>query len=84
MATPSNVVNVPKPDAKSFNKHRLLEKNTLIKNQVAHFREIEKTLPPEQQSGMNFDEIKTEGQAAEYIGKLTKFLHGVPLKAGGK
>ena len=84
MAIPSNVINVPKPNPKSFNKHRLLEKNTLIKNQVAHFREIEKTLPLEQQSGMNFDDIKTEGQAAEYIAKLTKFLHGVPLKAGGK
>ena len=84
MATTSNVVTVPKPNAKSFNKHRLLEKNALIKNQVQHFREIEKTLPPEQQSGMNFDDIKTEGQAAEYIAKLTKFLHGKPRTAGGK
>lgn len=84
MATTSNVVNVPKPNAKSFNRHRLLEKNALIKNQVLHFREIEKTLPPEQQSGMNFDDIKTEGQAAEYIAKLTKFLHGKPQTAGGK
>lgn len=84
MATTSNVVTVPKPNAKSFNKHRLLEKNALIKNQVLHFREIEKTLPPEQQSGMNFDDIKTEGQAAEYIAKLTKFLHGKPRTAGGK
>lgn len=84
MATTSNVVNVPKPNAKSFNRHRLLEKNALIKNQVLHFREIEKTLPPEQQSGMKFDDIKTEGQAAEYIAKLTKFLHGKPRTAGGK
>ena len=84
MAAPSNVVNVPKPNPKSFNKHRPLEQNTLIKNQVLHFREIEKTLPPEQQSGMNFDDIKTEGQAAEYIAKLTKFLHGKPLTAGGR
>ena len=84
MATPSNVVKVPKPNPKSFDKHRLLEKNTLIKNQVLHFREIEKTLPPEQQSGMKFEDIKTEGQAAEYIAKLTTFLHGKPLTAGGK
>ncbi len=84
MATPSNVIRVPKPAASSFNKNRLLSKNELIKNQVKHVREVEKSLPPEQQSGMDFDKITTEGQAAEYIGKLTKFLHGKPRTAGGK
>ena len=84
MATPSNVVNVPKPAAGTFNKHRLIEKNTLLLNQLKHFREVEKTLPAEQQSGMNSDDIKTEAQLAEYVGKLTKFLHGKPFTAGGK
>jgi hypothetical protein len=84
MATPSNVVRVPKPAASSFNKNRPISKNKLIENQVKHFREVEKTLPPEQQTGMDFDKIATEGQAAEYIGKLTKFLRGTPRTAGGK
>jgi len=84
MATPSNVVNVPKPAAGSFNKHRLIEKNTLLQHQLQHFREVEKTLPPEQQTGMNPDDIKTEGQLAEYISKLTRFLHGEPRTAGGR
>jgi hypothetical protein len=84
MPTPPNVVQVPKPSASSFNKNRPLAKNTLILNQVRHFREVEKTLPADQQTGIDVDAIQTEGQAAEYIRKLTKFLHGAPLTAGGK
>jgi hypothetical protein len=84
MATPSNVIRVPKPAAGSFDKNRLLSKNKLLENQVRNFREVEKTLPPEQQSGMDFAKITTEGQAAEYIGKLTKILHGIPRTAGGR
>jgi hypothetical protein len=84
MPTPSNVVQVPKPSPNSFNKNRPLTKNLLILNQVKHFREVEKTLPPEQQTRIDVDAIQTEGQAAEYIRKLTKVLHGTPLTAGGK
>jgi hypothetical protein len=84
MATSSNVIQVPKPSPKSYNKNRPLEKSTLILNQVRHFYEVEKTLPPEQQTGINFASIKTEGQAAEYIAKMTHFLHGKTRTAGGK
>ena len=84
MASPSNAVTVPKPAKSSYNKNRPLENNTLLLNQLSHFRQVELTLPAEQQTGMNFDDIKTEGQAAEYIGKLTRFLHGKPFTAGGQ
>ena len=84
MTTPSNVVHVPKPSPKSFNKNRPLAKNALLENQVKNFLEVEKTLPPEQQTGTKFEDIKTEGQAAEYVAKLTRFLHGKPKTAGGK
>jgi len=81
MATPSRVINVPKPAKGSYNHHRLLSKNLLILNQVKHFHEVEKTLPPEQQSGMNVADIKTEGQAAEYIRRITAVLHPKVQKA---
>ena len=83
MPTPSNVVNVPKVNPKSYNKQRSIETNTLLKHQIQHFREVEKTLPRERQTGIDVDSIKTEGQAAEYIAKITKFLHGTPRTAGG-
>ena len=75
MATPSNVIHVPKPANSSYNPDRPLAKNTLLLNQVQHFREIEKRLPQEKQSGMDFESIKTERHAAEYIRKLTAVLH---------
>lgn len=83
MATPSNVVQVPKPSSKSFNKNRPIEKNTLILNQVQHFLESEKRLPRDQQTGMDISAIRTEGQAAEYIAKVTQLHHGKTRTAGG-
>jgi hypothetical protein len=75
MATPSNAIHVPKPAKSSYNPIRLLEKNALLRNQVQHFREVEKLLPPEKQSGMDFASIKTEAHAAEYLRRLTAVLH---------
>jgi hypothetical protein len=83
MATPSNVIRVPKPAKSSYNTNRPLSKNTLLQNQVNHFREVEKTLPPEQQTGMDFKEITTEAHAAEYVRKMTAILHPQAAKGGG-
>jgi len=75
MATPSNVIVIPKPPKSSYNPDRPLEKNTLLLNQVRHFREAEKKLPAAQQTGVDVDSIKTEGQAGEYVRKMTAILH---------
>lgn len=86
MATPSNLnlVRVPKPARKSFNKERPLQRNTLLKNQVEHFHELEKRLVAELQTGIRFEEVATEGQAAEYIRKMTTILHPRVFRSGGK
>jgi hypothetical protein len=76
MAQPP-VIRVPKPARSSYQPHRQLSKNTLILNQVKHFRELEKDLPLEDQSGLFeplIGEGATEGQAAEYIRHVTKKL----------
>jgi len=70
-----NIVRVPKPAPGSYNRHRLLDGNALLRNQVAHFREIEKTLPPEQQTGTDPAAITTEGEAGAYIRKITARMH---------
>jgi hypothetical protein len=75
MATPSNVIHIPRPAKSSYNPNRLLKKNTLLLNQVRHFRVVEKKLPPEKQSGIDFESIKTEAHAGEYIRRLTAILH---------
>jgi hypothetical protein len=78
---PSNRIRVPKPARSSYNPNRPLAKNTLLLHQVKHFRELEKNLPPEQQTGMAFDSIQTEAQAGEYIQKLTANMYPKVKKA---
>jgi hypothetical protein len=82
MATPSNVIRVPRPKG-SFNKDRLLVKNELLRKQVEHFQEAEKKLPAEQQTGVDPAAILTEGQAAEYIRKMTAIFQPQVRKSGG-
>ena len=84
MAERSNVIRVPKPSPSSFNLNRPLEKNSLLMNQVHHFLEIEKTLPPGKRTGMDPKSITTEGRAGEYIRKMTNILHVQTAKSGGR
>ena len=76
MATPDNVIRVPKPARESYHPERPLERNALIEAQVRHFHHVEQRLPPEQRTGIDIEQIKTEGQASEYIRKVTAILHG--------
>ena len=84
MTTQSNKVRVPKPARSSYNPGRLLSQNALLRNQVKHFRHLEEKLPPERQTGVDFDSLKTEGDASEYIRKMTAILHTQSLKSGGR
>jgi hypothetical protein len=72
------VIRVPKPSRSSYQPQRPLSKNSLLQNHVKHFRELEKDLPPDQQTGIPLDSITTEGQAAEYIRRMTVQLHRPP------
>jgi hypothetical protein len=82
MATPSNAILVPKPSRTSYNPNRPLEKNTLLLNQLKHFREAEKKLPAEKQTGIDIRSLKTEAHAADYLRKVTAILHPQVFKAG--
>jgi hypothetical protein len=84
MATPSNVIRVPKPARSSYNPNRPLVKNTLLQNQVNHFLELEKKLPPEKQTGTDPASILTEAHASEYVQKMTAIFHPQVAKMGGK
>jgi len=75
MATSDNVINVPRPSRASFNRDRPLSANALLQAHVEHMHEAEKNLPPERQSGIDPASINTEGEAAEYIRRVTHALH---------
>jgi len=68
-------IQVPQPAPGAYNPNRPLEKNLLLKNQVAHFQLAEQKLPPERRTGVNLASVKTEGAAADYIRRMTLILH---------
>jgi hypothetical protein len=84
MATPTNMIRIPKPSRSSFNMERPLAKNSLLMNQVQHLIDLEKTLPPGKRTGTDQKTITTEGRAAEYIRKMTDILHPQAAKTGGR
>jgi hypothetical protein len=80
----SNVIRVPKPDRSSYNPDRPIAANTLLLHQIKHFHDVEMKRPPEQRTGIDFDSIKTEGEASEYIRRMTGILHPQVQKSGGR
>ena len=70
-----NIVRVPKPSGESYNPNRPLEKNKLVQSIVEHLNHAELDLPADQRTGVDISTIKTEGEAAEYIKKVTSLLH---------
>jgi hypothetical protein len=76
----SNAIKVPKPTRTAFDPHRPLEKNQLIHSQVRHFKEVESQLPEHLKTGTDIAALKTEGQASQYIRKVTRAIH----EAGGR
>lgn len=75
MASPDNLIRVPKPARKSYNPDRPLETNTLLKAQVRHFHHVEQSLPPEYRTGIDVQTLRTEGEASEYIRTVTAAIH---------
>lgn len=80
MASPAQIIPVPKPGRSAYNPKRPLRSNALVAAAVQHFAEADKNLPTELQTGVEVDSIKTEGEAAEYIRKVTEAIH----KSGGR
>ncbi|HTQ54820.1 MAG TPA: hypothetical protein VMI94_10190 [Bryobacteraceae bacterium] len=69
------VVRVPKTRRSSFDPNRPLTKNVLLQTQVKHFRHVEEKLPLAEQTGIDIARLATEGQAADYIRRVTQKLH---------
>jgi hypothetical protein len=70
----SNVVVVPKPSKAAYNPDRTLDRRSLLLNQVRQFRHLEQSLPAAERLGLD-GPVETEGQAAEYLRKMTELMH---------
>lgn len=66
-------IRVPKPQPGSMNKDRKI--SDLLKFQMRHIQEAERQFAHHHRSGINIEAIKTEGEAAEYIRRVTGRLH---------
>lgn len=62
MSRSKRVVSMPQPAAGSYNPNRPLIRNSLLLHQVIHFQKVER-------------ERMTEGQASDYIRRMTAMLH---------
>ena len=63
------VIHVPRPNQSAMDKNRPV--NTLLRVQVEHLHEAEMKLPIGQQTDIYINAIKTEGEAGEYIRRVT-------------
>jgi hypothetical protein len=84
------IIDVPLVEKEAYNPDRPI--SGLIQMQLIHLSTAEQTLPPGQRTGTNISTLHSEGQAAEYIQKVTAMLHKVgkaakktiKKKSGGK
>ena len=67
------IIQVPKPPKSAWNPDRPLP--TLVKSQVEQLYDAEKRLPHKYKSQIYINAIQTEGEAAEYIRKVTAAIH---------
>jgi hypothetical protein len=67
------VVDVARTPAGAYNPDRPL--SGLLENQIRRLHEPERRLPRRHHTGVDVGMIKTEGQAAAYIGRVTAAIH---------
>jgi len=63
------VIHVPRPPASAWNPNR--KASSLLRTQVEHMHLAEKRLPQRYRTDIYVNAIRTEGEAAEYIGQVT-------------
>jgi len=68
------IIDVPAVEKEAYNPDRPI--SGLIQMQLVHLSTAEQMLPPNiRRTGINIATLHTEGQAAEYIQKVTALLH---------
>jgi hypothetical protein len=67
------MIDVPEVEKEAYNPNRQI--SGLIQMQLIHLSTAERMLPTKQRTGINIATLHTEGQAADYIGKVTALLH---------
>jgi hypothetical protein len=66
------LIHVPRPPASAYNPNR--KASALLRNQVEHMHIAEKRLPERYRTQIYVNAIETEGEVAEYIGRVTQAI----------
>jgi hypothetical protein len=66
-------INLPPRPKGAMNKNRKV--SGLLKAQILHLHEAERRLPLRHHTDIYINAIKTEGEAAEYIRRVTEAIH---------
>jgi len=67
------LIHVPRPPRRAMNPHRPV--NALLQSQMQHLQDAELNLPARLQTNIYVNAIKTEGEAGEYIRRVTEAIH---------
>jgi hypothetical protein len=67
------LIHVPRPPKSARDPQRPV--NALLQAQMQHLQDAELKLPLDQQTNIYVNAIKTEGEAAEYIRRVTEAIH---------
>ena len=67
------MIDVPAVEKEAYNPDRPI--SGLIQMQLVHLHTAEQALPPRQRTGVNIAMLHSEGQAAEYMQRVTALLH---------
>ena len=76
------IIPVPQPPPGVGNPDRPI--SDLLREHMQHIREVEMTLPPDQQTGIDINQIRTMGEAGEYIERVTAILHPKAATGGAR
>src|SRR5512144_218404 len=76
------LIHVPRPPKSAMNPHRPV--NALLQAQMQHLQDAELKLPARLQTNIYVNAIKTEGEAAEYIRRVTEAIHQAHDTAAAK
>ena len=75
-------IRIPIPLQSAINKDRPV--SSLLKTQILHLHEAERRLPLRHHTDIYINAIKTEGEAAEYIRRVTEAIHAAHEAATAK
>lgn len=76
------LIHVPRPPKSAMNPHRPV--NALLQAQMQHLQDAELKLPVRLQTNIYVNAIKTEGEAGEYIRRVTEAIHKAHDTAAAK